>query len=73
MIALQLLRESYTVLFEFTVIDFNPLQPLKAFDHINDTLDGIVIEVNLLQSRNASKPMLVTLDGIVIKVSSLQP
>ena len=49
MIALQLLRESYTVLFEFTVIDANLLQNLKALDPILVTLDGIEMEVNPLQ------------------------
>ena len=53
MIALQLLRESYTVFPLSTIMEVSPLQPEKAPDFMFVTELGIVMEVRLLQSWNA--------------------
>ena len=52
-IPLQLFRESYWVFPLDTVIEVNPLQPLKARLSIFVTLFGIVMDVNPLQSMKA--------------------
>ena len=63
-IALQLFLESYTVLFSFTTILVNELQPENASEPILVTLSGISMLVNELHIKNALLPMLVTLSGI---------
>ena len=52
-IALQLLRESYVLLFSSTVIEFKLLQQEKADSPILVTLSGMVMEVRLLQYQKA--------------------
>ena len=49
-----------------------PLQPEKAEEPIEVTLEGISIEVKPLQPLKASEPIEVTLDGIEIEVKLLQ-
>ena len=52
-IALQLLRESYTVFPDSTTIEFRPLQPRKANVPMLVTLFGIVTEGRLAQPEKA--------------------
>ena len=71
-IALQPLRESYTVFPSATMISMRLLQPEKRALPISITLLGIVIVVRLLQYPKATSPMLVTLSGILMVVRPLQ-
>ncbi len=72
-IALQLSRESYTVLPSSTIIDVKPLQTSKALRPIDVTLEGIVNDVKPLHSLKAHSPIDVTLEGIVTDFKLLQP
>jgi hypothetical protein len=56
-IALQLSRESYTVLPSSTVMEVKPVQSMKASDWISVTEPGMVKEVRLLQLRKAIPPI----------------
>ena len=71
MIALQLLRLSYTLLPDVTVIDLRFLQ-LNASSPMLVTLLGIVMDANDSHPQKALSPMLVTLFGIVIDVKDEQ-
>ena len=70
--ALQLLRLSYTLFPFATTIDVRPLQPEKVFIPILVTPSGIFISVRLLHPQKATAPMLVTLAGMFIDVRLLQ-
>ena len=65
-IALQLSRESYTLLFLSTVIDSREEQPLKQLDPKYVTEDGMVIDVREVQSQKQLNPKLVTEDGMTV-------
>ena len=68
-IALQLSLESYTSLFASTFIFVTPLQPPKAPEPMEVTLDGIVMLVSPVQLSKAPEPMEVTLEGMEMLVS----
>ena len=70
-IALQLLRESYTVLPEATVIEDRLVQLQNGTPSILVTLSGIVIAVKPVHMLNAAQPMDVTLLGMVTEVKLL--
>jgi len=70
MIALQLSRESYTLLPGETAIDVKAVQFSKAQRPIEVTVSGINIEVNLSQPANACSSIDVTPSGIVNEVIS---
>ena len=72
MIALQLLRESYTVFPFSTDIEVKPEQLSKASSPILVTLFPIVTEVKREQLAKALLPILVTLLGIVTEVKREQ-
>ena len=72
-IALQLLRESYLLLFSSTIIDVRELQPQNASLPMLVTLEGMEMDVRELQLRNAEYPMLVTLEGMEMDVRELHP
>ena len=73
MIALQLLRESYTGLPFSTTMETRLEQLRNAFFPMLVRLLGIIIEVRPEQYPNAHSPMFVTLLGIVMDVRVLQP
>ena len=73
MIALQLSRESNTVLPDSTTIEVRLLQPKKILWLMLVTLFGMVIDVKLLQFSMALLPMLVTPCGMVTEVRLEQP
>jgi len=70
--ALQLLRESYTLFPRSTLIEVKPLHPKKTLSSINVTLLGMVIDVKPLQPAKAQNPMLITLLGMVMEVRPVQ-
>ena len=72
-IALQLLRESYTALPSATCKEVRLLQPLNTQLPTLVTLAGIVMEVRLLQPQKARSPILVTPSGMVMEVRPYQP
>ena len=72
MMALQLERESYTLLSSATVIEVKPLQRLKTALPRLVTLLGICKEVNPSHNLNARTPIVVTPSGMVIEVKLLQ-
>ena len=71
-IALQLLRLSYIGLSFATVMEVNPLHPVKAFPPIEVTEFGMVMEVSPLHPRKASSPMVVTVLGMFTEFKPLQ-
>ena len=73
MIALQLLRESYTGLPFSTTMETRLEQLRNASFPMLVRLLGIIIEVRPEQYPNAHSPMFVTLLGIVMDVRVLQP
>lgn len=72
MMALQLFRESKTLLLESTVIDAKAEQPEKVEPLIMVTLLGIVTEVRFVHLSNALTEIVVTLFGIDTEVRALQ-
>ena len=73
MMALQLSRESYLVFSTETLIEDNPVQPLKALAFMAVTLEGMFTEVRPMQPWNALSPILVTPEGMSIEVRPKQP
>ena len=72
-IALQLLRESYTIFPFSTTIEVRPEQLEKAELSMDVTLVGMVTEVRPEQDWKAEPPMDVTLVGMVTEVRPEQP
>ena len=70
--ALQLLRLSYTLFPLATTIDVRPLQQAKAPYPMLFTLSGMFIAVRPLHLKKAMFPMLFTLAGMSIAVRLLQ-
>ena len=71
--ALQLLRLSYTLLPLSTTIDVNDEHPLKDSSSITCTLLGMVIAFSEEQPQNARPRIRSTLFGRVIEVSAACP
>ena len=72
MIALQLLRESYTVFLLATEMEAKPLQLSKASLPILVTLPGMVRDVRPVQPEKDFSPILVTLFGMETEFRPVQ-
>ena len=72
-IALQLLRESYILFPDSTLISVKLEHPANTPSPISVTESGIVTDVNPVQYSNALFPIVVTELGMVIDVKLLHP